>query len=79
MKTGTDFTDRNNIRAFVDAGNTNANEIGERLRIKPAVVQRYINHIAPPAPEAKLDPTPEPEGVDNDVVPAPNRRRGRTA
>jgi len=83
MKNGTDFTDRNNIRSFVEAGNTNANEISERLRIKAAVVQNYIDFLTPPAPEPEeldLDQV----GINDEELPppeeeAPKRRRRKSA
>ena len=48
MKTGTSFLDRNNIRDFVKAGNTNAAQISERLSIKKEVVQRVIDNLHTP-------------------------------
>jgi hypothetical protein len=42
MKPGVNFTDRNNIRDYVLAGQTNPTIIGERLKIDPKVVARFV-------------------------------------
>ena len=42
-KRSCNFFDVNNIREFVEAGNTDASVIGSRLNIQPETVQAFIN------------------------------------
>ena len=42
-KKSCNFLDLNNIRNFVEAGNTDASVIGSRLNIQPDTVQAFIN------------------------------------
>lgn len=51
MKTGLNFQDRNDIRRYVEAGETtSAGEISQRLGIKSSTVQRYMDSLCPPEP-----------------------------
>jgi len=43
MKAGANFTDRNNIRDYVKAGQTNVSVIADRLKIDPKVVRNFVN------------------------------------
>jgi len=45
MKSGTSFHDRNDIRDYVNAGQTNARYISERLNIKESVVQGVVDSL----------------------------------
>jgi hypothetical protein len=56
-RVGTNFTDRNDIREYVDAGVTDAQRIGRNLNVEPRAVQGYIDSLTEPAVEA----APEPE------------------
>ena len=59
MKPGVNFTDRNNIRDYVLAGQTNPTFIGERLKIDPKVVARFVK-----AELEEQNPVDEDESVE---------------
>ena len=48
MKSGTSFHDRNNIRDYVQAGETDASVISSRLGIQIEVVQRLVDKMTAP-------------------------------
>jgi hypothetical protein len=59
MKKGCNFIDINNIRAYVNAGNTDAAQIGQRLGIAPATVQKFVDTmVTPVAPETPSEDNP---------------------
>ena len=48
-KRSCNFFDVNNIREFVEAGNTDAGQIGQRLNIAPATVQKFVDTMVRPS------------------------------
>jgi hypothetical protein len=66
-KVGTNFTDRNDIKDYVDAGITDATRIARNLNCEVAPVQGCIDSLTAPAVEA-CEPEVEAE-------PKPRRRR----
>jgi hypothetical protein len=59
-RVGTNFTDRNDIREYVDAGVTDAQRIGRNLNVEPRAVQGYIDSLTEPV---EVAPEPEVEEV----------------
>jgi len=47
MKQGTNYIERNYIRAYVNAGQTNARIISERLNLDIKAVQSFIDSLTP--------------------------------
>jgi hypothetical protein len=66
-KVGTNFTDRNDIRDYVEAGVTDATRIARNLNCEVKPVQGYIDSLTAPVIEA-CEPEVEAE-------PKPRRRR----
>jgi hypothetical protein len=72
MKTGCNFIDINNIRAYVEAGMTDARQISSRLNIAPETVQKFVDTMLPPAPPAEPAAQEAPDAPSED---RPSRRR----
>jgi hypothetical protein len=74
-RVGTNFTDRNLIRDYVNAGVTDAVRIGRNLNVIPEAVQGCIDGIQrknAPEPEVVVEAcAPEPE----EEAPKPRRKK----
>jgi len=72
-RVGTNFTDRNEIKKYFNAGVTDAQRIGRNLNVEPKAVQGCLDSLMEPAVEA----APEEEPVDQpeEEVKKPRRRK----
>jgi hypothetical protein len=75
-RVGTNFTDRNEIKKYYNAGVNDAQRIGRNLNVEPKAVQGYLDSLTEPAVEAAPEPEvacePEPE---EEVKAKPRRRK----
>jgi hypothetical protein len=77
LRAGTNWSDRKEIKEYVDAGETNATRIARNLGVVVAPVQGYIDFLTAPAEEAcEPETTPIQEPAEEET--APRRRRKKT-
>jgi hypothetical protein len=73
-RVGTNFTDRNEIKKYFNAGVTDAQRIGRNLNVEPKAVQGCLDSLMEPAVEA-APVAPEEEIDQPEEVKAKPRRR----